>query len=116
MPLTVEDYFDFQDPDGIRFPDRRIWIEHVLYQYIYNSRTAEVIQKEDFPSLSLEQVYAAILYYLHNKEAMTKYVVDWLERGRTAREEARKKDPEFYEKWGRRKAEFLAGKKHQIEA
>ena len=75
--------FYFQDPDGIRFPDHRIWIEHVLYQYIYNSRTAEVIQKEDFPSLSLEQVYAAILYYLHNKEAMTQYVVDWLERGRT---------------------------------
>ena len=107
--MQLEEYFDFKDPDGIRFPGHRIWIEHVLYQYIYRSRTAEAIQQDDFPSLSLEQVHAAILYYLHNKEAMTQYIVDWLERGRKAREEAMKKDPEFYERWGQRKAECRAG-------
>jgi len=33
----------------------------------------------------LEQVYAAILYYLHNKEAVSAYFTDWLEHGRRAR-------------------------------
>jgi hypothetical protein len=32
-----------------------------------------------YPSLNLEQVHATILYYLHNKEAVSQYVADWLE-------------------------------------
>jgi len=27
----------------------------------------------------LEQVYATILYYLHNKDAVSNYIADWLE-------------------------------------
>jgi hypothetical protein len=37
--------------------------------------------------LSLEQVHACILYYLHNKEAMDAYVTDYIEWGRRMREE-----------------------------
>ncbi len=38
-----------------------------------------------YPSLTLEQVYATILYYLRNKEAVSKYLADWLEWGREVR-------------------------------
>jgi len=40
-----------------------------------------------FHTVTLEQVYATILYYLQNKEAVSRYVADWLEWSRAMREE-----------------------------
>jgi uncharacterized protein (DUF433 family) len=105
--MKLEDYFDFLAPNDIRIKAHRIGIETILYEYIHRDRTAEEIAK-DFDSLTLEQVYATILYYLHNKDAVGKYLADWLEYGRQAREDARKKDPEFYEKMRQRKADWVA--------
>ncbi len=53
----LEEYFDFQRPDDIRFKGSRIGIESVLYEYIHRAQSPEAIQQM-FPSLSLEQVYA----------------------------------------------------------
>src|SRR5260370_7810874 len=92
--MQVEDYFDFLSPDDIRIKGHRIGIESILDEYIYRERTAEQIARY-FPTLTLEQVYATILYYLHNKEAMDKYLVDWLEHGPQALEEQPRKHPEF---------------------
>jgi hypothetical protein len=41
----------------------------------------------------LEQVYATILYYLHNKEKIDQYMTEWLEYGRRMREEQEKNPP-----------------------
>jgi hypothetical protein len=38
-----------------------------------------------YTSLTLEEVYATILYYLHNKEAVSKYIADWLNWGHQQR-------------------------------
>ncbi|MDY6806155.1 MAG: DUF433 domain-containing protein [Cyanobacteriota bacterium] len=76
--MQLEDYFDFQRPDDIRLKGTRVGIETILYDFIHRSRTPEEIAK-NYPSVSLEQVYATILYYLHNKEAVSKYIADWLE-------------------------------------
>ena len=76
--MQLEDYFDFFRDDDIRVKGTRIGIETVLYDYIHRACTPEEIA-QTYPSLSLEQVYATILYYLHNKEAVSKYVADWLE-------------------------------------
>jgi len=48
-----------------------------LYEYIYRAGPEEIAQT--YPSITLEQVYATILYYLHNKETVSKYIADWLE-------------------------------------
>lgn len=77
--MQLEDYFNFLAPDDIRLKGSRIGIETVLYEYIYRARTPEEIAKI-YSSLTLEQVYATILYYLHNQEAVNKYIADWLER------------------------------------
>ncbi len=66
----LEDYFDFSSPDEIRIQGHRIWIEHVLYEYIHRSRTAEQIAQH-FETLTLDEIYATILYYLRNKEAVS---------------------------------------------
>jgi uncharacterized protein (DUF433 family) len=77
-PMQLEDYFDFQRPDDIRVKGTRIGIETILYDFIHRARTPEQIA-QTYPSLNLEQVYATILYYLHNKEAVSNYIADWLE-------------------------------------
>lgn len=87
--MQLEDYFNFLAPNDIRLKGSRIGIETILYEYIYRARTPEEIANI-YTSLTLEQVYATILYYLHNKEAVSKYIADWLEWGRKMREEQRR--------------------------
>ena len=76
--MQLEEYFDFQRADDIRVKGTRIGIETILYDFIHRARTPEQIA-QTYPSLNLEQVYATILYYLHNKEAVSNYIADWLE-------------------------------------
>ncbi len=76
--MQLEDYFDFVAPNDIRVKGTRVGIETILYDYIYRSRTPEEIV-EQYPSLTLEQVHATLTYYLHNKEQVTAYLVNWLE-------------------------------------
>jgi uncharacterized protein (DUF433 family) len=84
--MLLEDYFDFLSENEIRIKGHRIGIEDVLYEYIYNELTpAELAER--FPSLSAEQLYATILYYLNNRERMDAYLSAWLEHGRRMREE-----------------------------
>ncbi len=84
--MQLEDYFDFQRPDDIRIKGHRIGIETILYDYLYNALTAEEIAQK-WDTLTLEEVYATILYYLHNKEQIDRYMEDWIEYGRKMREE-----------------------------
>mgnify|MGYP003381921650 CR=1 FL=1 len=76
--MQLEAYFDFLAADDIRIKGHRIGIETILYDYIHRERTPEEIQRS-YPTLSLEQVYATILYYLHNQEQVNQYMADWLE-------------------------------------
>ncbi|MCU0568019.1 MAG: DUF433 domain-containing protein [Oculatellaceae cyanobacterium Prado106] len=105
--MQLEDYFTFLAPNDIRLRNTRIGIETILYDYIYRSRSAEEIAKT-YPSLDLEQVYATLLYYLHNKESVTQYITDWLEWGHRMREEQKKNPPPISEKLRQLRAERLA--------
>ncbi len=89
--MQLEDYFDFLAPEDIRIKSTRIGIETVLYDYIHRSRTPEQIAAS-YPALTLEQVYATILYYLHNREVVDAYLAGWLEFGHRMRVE-QGKDP-----------------------
>jgi uncharacterized protein (DUF433 family) len=82
--MQLEDFFDFLDPTDIRLKGSRVGIEHVLYEYIQRCQTPEQIAQR-FDTLTLEQVYATILYYLHNREAVEKYYNEWVEWGRSMR-------------------------------
>lgn len=92
--MQLEDYFDFLAPDDIRLKGSRIGIETVLYDYIHKAMTAEEIA-DQYDTLTLEQVYATILYYLHNKEVVDKYLTDWLEYGDRMRREQELNPPPF---------------------
>ena len=90
--MQLEGYFDFLAPDDIRIKGHRIGIESVLYEYLFRERTPEEILQR-FPTLSLEQVHATILYYLHNRKKMDAYMTDWLEWGQRVREEQERNPP-----------------------
>lgn len=78
MSKALQDYFSFLADDDIRIQGTRIGIEHILYEYIHNSKSPEAIA-DIFPSITLEQVYATILYYLQNQPAVEQYLADWLD-------------------------------------
>lgn len=64
-------------------------IETILYDHLERGRRPEEIQAS-YPTLGLEQVYAAILYYLQNKEQVQSYFDEWIEHGRRMREKQRR--------------------------
>lgn len=84
--VQLEEYFDVLRPDDIRLRGHRIGIESILYAYIHEAMTPEEIAAR-FPTLSLEQVYATILYYLRNKDRLDAYLTAWLEHGDRMRAE-----------------------------
>src|SRR5438105_2597078 len=102
--MQIEDYFDFLAPDDIRIKGTRIGIESVLYEYIHRMQTPEAIAAR-FSTVTLEQVHATILYYLHNTETVSAYLADWLEFSRRAREEQQRNPPPVVLKLQQRKAE-----------
>jgi len=112
--MQLEDYFDFLAPDDIRIKGHRIGIESVLYEYIHNAQTAEEIASR-FPTLTLEQIYATILYYHHNKERVDQYIADWLEFGRRMREEQARSPSPAVERVSRIKAERMAAERKTID-
>ncbi len=82
--MQIEDYFDFISADEIKIRGHRIWIEDVLYEHIFREmQPSDLVRR--FPSLTLEQVHACLLYYLHNRERMDQYLAAWLEHGRQMR-------------------------------
>ncbi len=90
--MDINDYFDQLAPDDIRIKGTRIGIESLLYEYIHREQSPEEIAKS-FPSLTLEKVYATILYYLWNKRAVDAYMTEWLEYGKQMREEQDRNPP-----------------------
>lgn len=80
--MELESYFDFVSNNAIRLKGTRIGIERILQDYELGATPEEIVIR--YPSLSLQQVYAAITYYLANRKVVDVY----LERVRQQQEEA----------------------------
>ncbi|MEH2372152.1 DUF433 domain-containing protein [Nostoc sp.] len=93
----IAEYFNFLDPGDIRLKNSRIGIETILYEYIDCGRSPDEIA-QTYQSISLEQVYATILYYLQNQEIVSAYMKNWLEHGHKMREQQRLNPPPVSEK------------------
>ena len=86
----LEDNFMFLAENDIRLKGTRVGIETILYEYIHNSKTPVLIANHYYYSLTVEQVYATLLYYLQNQEKVGAYLEDYLKYCRKAREEQAK--------------------------
>lgn len=89
----LEDNFTVLEEYDIRVKGTRVGIETILYEYIHNNRPPEVIANRYYHSLTVEQVYATILYYLQNQEKVGTYLEDYLNYCKTAQEEYEKNPP-----------------------
>lgn len=110
--MQLEDYFEFLGPNEIKIKGHRIWLEHILQEYLDHPMTLEQLV-ERFSTLTKEQILATLLYYHHNQEAMDKYMADHREYCRRSREESLHKHAAWYERMRRAKAEREAARKGQ---
>ena len=110
--MQLEDYFDFLAPNDIRVKGTRVGIETILYDFIHRSRTPETIART-YPSLTLEQVYATILYYHHERDKVEAYLTDWLEWSHRVREEQARNPTPAVLKLRKIKAERQAKLEHE---
>ena len=89
----MENYFDFLSPDDIRIKGTRIGIETVLDDYLSGAGPEEIAAR--YRTLTLEQVYATITYYLHKQEEIDKYLKRWRAYTEAAWQEQQSNPPEF---------------------
>lgn len=73
--MELESYFDFLSPEEIRIKGTRIGIETVLEDYLEGASPEEIAAR--YRSLSLEQVYATLLYYFRNRAQVDAYLEAW---------------------------------------
>lgn len=87
MQITVQlaDYFEVVRADDIRLKQTRIGIETILFEYLFRERSPQEIVQA-YPSLSMEQVYATLLLYWHDRASVESYLQDWLEWGEEMRQ------------------------------
>jgi uncharacterized protein (DUF433 family) len=70
--MLLENYFEFLSPDDIRIKGHRIGVDNVIDYYLQGCTPEQI--EEHFPTLSLEQIYATITYYLHHKNEVDAYM------------------------------------------
>jgi uncharacterized protein (DUF433 family) len=100
--MELENYFIFLDPDDIRIKGTRVGIETVLDDYLNGSSPEEIAAR--YRSLTLEQVYATITYYLRNKTTVDAYLARWRAYCDSA-----------FEEWQRNSAPFVQEMRSRLQ-
>jgi uncharacterized protein (DUF433 family) len=91
--MELENYFDFLNADDIRIKGTRVGIETVLDDYLNGASPEEIAAR--YRTLTLEQVYATITYYLRNQEEVDEYLGRWRAYTEAAWQEQQRNPPEF---------------------
>jgi uncharacterized protein (DUF433 family) len=73
--MELENYFDFLNDEDIRIKGTRVGIETVLEDYFEGTSPEEIALR--YRSITLEQVYATITYYLHSRPKVDAYLEAW---------------------------------------
>ncbi len=72
----------------------RVSLDSVIIAFL-NGLSPETIAAECFPTLTLEQVYGAITYYLAHRDEIDAYLQDAHEERDTLRQTTHQADPSF---------------------
>lgn len=98
--MQLRDCFEFEKFDTkfgrpverIRIKGHRIAIEHVIEQF-KAGHEPQAIVRDIYPSLTLEEVYATIAYYLLNKAEVEAYMLQGKEIAEAYYQEYLEKEP-----------------------
>lgn len=102
--LMSEEYVKLIE-GAYKIADTRVSLDSVVYAF-RRGAAPESIQRS-FPSLTLEQVYGAIAFYLSRRAEIDQYLVEGEKEFEKLREASRKANPELYEKLERARKEML---------
>jgi uncharacterized protein (DUF433 family) len=89
------EYIEQRD-GGYYFASSRVSLDSVVYQFLQGESPESIAQA--FPSLSLEQVYGGLTFYLANRQTIDEYLTKGEENFAKLANDARQANPLLYEK------------------
>jgi hypothetical protein len=92
---TAKRYVEQRD-EGYWVEGTRISLDSVIYSFLNGDSPENIAQ--NFPLLSLEQVYGAVTFYLANQESVDGYLKAGEAEFRRLQESCREKNPLLYQK------------------
>lgn len=90
-----KEYVEKQD-GAFRISGTRVSLDSVIYEFLRGASPESIAQS--FPSLTLEEVYGAITYYLGHQEEIDEYLRQGEQAFEDLRQQARQSNPILYRK------------------
>jgi uncharacterized protein (DUF433 family) len=82
--------------DAYRVAGSRVSLDSVVYAFLGGQSPESIV--DSFPTLSLEQVYGAIAFYLSNRDEIDVYLKQGEEKFEELRRASRDANPQLYKK------------------
>ena len=82
--------------DAYRVAGSRVSLDSLVYAFLGGQSPESIM--DSFPTLSLEQVYGAITFYLSNRDEIDAYLKEGEEEFETLRRTSRESNPQLYKK------------------
>jgi uncharacterized protein (DUF433 family) len=95
FPIITKQYVEQRDK-GYWIEGTRISLDSVVYAFLNGDSPESILQ--NFPVLTLEQVYGTIAFYLTNKEVINEYLKEGEKEFEKLQQSFREKNPFLYQK------------------
>jgi uncharacterized protein (DUF433 family) len=82
--------------DAYRVAGSRVSLDSVVYAFLGGQSPEGIV--DSFPTLSLEQVYGAVTFYLSNRDEIDAYLKQGEEKFEALRRASRDANPQLYKK------------------
>jgi uncharacterized protein (DUF433 family) len=92
----LDDKYVSIDGDSYRISGTRVSLDSIVYDYLGGLSPESIA--DNFDTLSLEQVYGAITFYLSHREEVDKHLMNNREKFDALRKQARESHPLLYRK------------------
>jgi uncharacterized protein (DUF433 family) len=103
-PVILAKQYVEQRNKGYWLINSRVSLDSIVYAFHSGSSAENIVQR--FPTLTLEQVYGAIAFYLANQEIIDVYLQESKAQFERARQTARKQHISLYNKLAAAKAQL----------
>ena len=101
-PTPTKNYVEYRN-QGYQIKGTRISLDSVVYNFLSGSSPENI--QQNFPLLSLEQVYGGITFYLANREQIDAYLQQESVKFEQLRLSLREKNPLLFQKLTTAKAQ-----------
>jgi len=92
----LDDKYVTIDGDSYRISGTRVSLDSVVYDYLGGLSPESIA--DNFDTLSLEEVYGAITFYLSHREEVDRHLMDNREKFDALRKQSRESHPLLYRK------------------